>query len=29
MRPGANVAERSIDLLLGEGMQVRVVELDA
>jgi DNA primase len=26
--PGANAAERSIDLLLGEGMQVRIVELD-
>ncbi len=26
--PGANAAERSIDLLLAEGMQVRVVELD-
>ena len=26
--PGANAAERSIDLLLAEGMQVRIVELD-
>jgi DNA primase len=26
--PGANAAERSIDLLLVEGMQVRIVELD-
>jgi DNA primase len=26
--PGANAAERSIDLLLQEGMQVRVMELD-
>ncbi len=26
--PGANAAERSIDLLLGEGMQVRGVELE-
>ena len=28
MRPGANAAERSIDMLLDEGMQVRIVELD-
>ena len=26
--PGANAAERSVDLLLVEGMQVRIVELD-
>ena len=26
--PGASAAERSIDLLLAEGMQVRIVELD-
>ncbi|MEO8371866.1 MAG: DNA primase [Candidatus Solibacter sp.] len=26
--PGANAAERSIDILLAEGMQVRIVELD-
>ena len=26
--PGANAAERSVDLLLAEGMQVRIVELD-
>jgi DNA primase len=26
--PGANAAERSLDLLLAEGMQVRIVELD-
>src|SRR5260370_41831153 len=26
--PGENAAERSIDLLLAEGMQVRIVELD-
>ena len=26
--PGANAAERSIDLLLAEGMQVRIAELD-
>jgi DNA primase len=26
--PGANAAERSIDLLLGEGMKVRIVELE-
>jgi len=26
--PGANAAERSINLLLEEGMQVRIVELD-
>jgi len=26
--PGANASERSIDLLLAEGMQVRIVELD-
>jgi DNA primase len=26
--PGANAAERSIDVLLAEGMQVRIVELD-
>jgi DNA primase len=26
--PGANAAERSVDILLAEGMQVRIVELD-